>query len=71
MGEKGNVAAQPLAALDAIPLGALKSSPETINAWMDTYLKHREIQEMQRTADAAEAAATAAEAEAKGEAPAN
>ena len=62
MGEKGNVAVQPLAALDAIPLDALKASPEAINAWMDTYLKSREIKELHRAADAAEAGAAGAEA---------
>lgn len=62
MGEKGNVIAQPLAALDAIPLDALKASPDAINSWMDTYLKSREIKELHRAADAAEASAAGAEA---------
>lgn len=46
MGEKGNLAIDdPLLALDAIPLDAIKSSPETVGAWLDTYLKFREARE--------------------------
>jgi hypothetical protein len=55
MGEKGNVSLDnPVSALDALPLDALKGSPETMNAWMDTYLKYREVRELSRAADAAE-----------------
>jgi len=58
MGEKGNLATDnPLAALDALPLDVLQGSPGTINAWMDTYLKFREVRETSRAADAAEAMA--------------
>lgn len=58
MGEKGNLSVDdPLMALDALPLGALKGSPETINAWLDTYLKYREVRETSRAADAAESIA--------------
>ena len=31
--------------------------PETVNAWLDTYLKYREVRETSRAADAAEAIA--------------
>lgn len=55
MGEKGNLAPDPVAALDAIPLDVLKGSPETVNAWLDTYLKAREVHELGRAAEAAEA----------------
>ena len=58
MGEKGNVSLDnPMAALDALPLDAIKGSPETLNAWLDTYLKYREVRETTRAADAAEAIA--------------
>jgi len=57
MGEKGSLAPDAMAALDAIPVDLLKSSPETINAWLDTYLKTREV----RDRHAAEAAAEVAE----------
>jgi hypothetical protein len=46
MGEKGNLAVDdPLLALDALPLDAIKSSPETVGSWLDTYLKFREARE--------------------------
>jgi len=62
MGEKGNLPLDdPLLALDALPLDALKASPETVNAWMDTYLKYREVHETSRAADAAETIADGAE----------
>ena len=55
MGEKGNLSLDnPVSALDSLPLDALKGSPETLNAWMDTYLKYREVRETSRAADAAE-----------------
>ncbi len=55
MGEKGNLPVDdPLLALDAMPIDAIKGSPETINAWLDTYLKYREVRETSRAADAAE-----------------
>lgn len=58
MGEKGNVATDnPIAALDALPLDVLQGSPETVNAWMDTYLKYREVNAAARAADAAESMA--------------
>lgn len=58
MGEKGNVPADnPIAALDALPLDVLQGSPETVNAWMDTYLKYREVNAASRSADAAESMA--------------
>lgn len=60
MGEKGNLAPDPMAALDAIPLDVLKGSPETMSAWLDTYLKAREVQELHRTADVIESAAEGA-----------
>ena len=66
MGEKGNLTAQPLAALDAIPLDLLKSSPETLNAWMDTYLKARELHDLQKAEVAVEEAAGAAKKDASG-----
>jgi hypothetical protein len=60
VGEKGNIATgDPLLALDALPIDALKGSPETVNAWLDTYLKYREVQETRRAADAAEQLADA------------
>ncbi len=63
MGEKGNLPVDdPIAALDAIPLDALKGSPETANAWMDTYLKYREVRELKRSAEAAEMSAEVARA---------
>ena len=63
MGEKGNLPVDnPIAALDAIPLDALKGSPETANAWMDTYLKYREVRELKRSAEAAEVTAEVARA---------
>lgn len=66
MGEKGNlVASDPLQALDALPLDALKNSPETVNAWFDTYLKYRTVRDMGRAADAAEETASAAQASAR------
>ncbi len=66
MGEKGNlVANDPMAALDALPLDALKNSPETVNAWFDTYLKFRTVRDMGRAADAAEETASAAQASAR------
>jgi hypothetical protein len=58
VGEKGNLPIDnPVSALDALPLDALKGSPETLNAWFDTYLKFREVRETSRAADAAEAMA--------------
>jgi hypothetical protein len=65
VGEKGNLGADdPLLTLDAIPLDAIKGSPETVNAWLDTYLKFREVKELRKAneaaADAAEAAAATA-----------
>ncbi|MEO7664684.1 MAG: hypothetical protein ABIV26_06115 [Candidatus Limnocylindrales bacterium] len=71
MGEKGNLSLDnPVSALDALPLDALKGSPETLNAWLDTYLKYREVREIKRTADAAETVAgTADTAEPDGQAP--
>jgi hypothetical protein len=72
VGEKGNVgasdvlaASNPLSALDALPIDALKNSPETVNAWFDTYLKYRTVRDMGRTADAAEKAADVAETSAR------
>ncbi len=62
MGEKGNASAEAMSALDAMPLDLIKSSPETINAWLDTYLKAREVREMRRLADAHEAEAAAGDA---------
>jgi hypothetical protein len=62
MGEKGNLASDPLSALDAFPLDALKSSPETLNAWFSTYLNFRTMREAGRAAGAAEDAADAAQA---------
>lgn len=60
MGEKGNLPVDdPLLALDSMPLDAIKGSPETVNAWLDTYLKYREVRETSRAADAAEATAEA------------
>lgn len=65
MGEKGNLEADtPLFALDAIPLDAIKGSPETVNTWLDTYLKYREVKELRKAnevaADAADTAVAAA-----------
>ena len=65
MGEKGNLSGDdPLLTLDSIPMDALKGSPETLNAWLDTYLKYREVRELRKTseamADAAESAADSA-----------
>jgi hypothetical protein len=61
VGEKGNLPMDnPIAALEAIPLDALKGSPETVNAWMDTYLKYREVRELRRAAEAAEMSAEVA-----------
>ncbi len=58
MGEKGNLSLDnPVSALDSLPLDALKGSPETMTAWMDTYLRYREVRETSRAADAAEAIA--------------
>ena len=58
MGEKGNLSLDnPVSALDSLPLDALKGSPETMTAWMDTYLRYREVRETGRAADAAEAIA--------------
>lgn len=57
MGEKGNLVPDATAALDAIPLDALKGSPETMNAWIDTYLKAREVRELNRVAEAGETVA--------------
>jgi hypothetical protein len=70
VGEKGNLGADdPLLTLDSIPLDAIKGSPETVNAWMDTYLKYREVKELRKAnevaADAAESAAQTAEAASK------
>ena len=70
MGEKGNLVPDPVAAmgaipLDAIPLDVLKGSPETMNAWIDTYLKTREIQEA-RQPSGDDAAVDAADPEAAG-----
>jgi len=62
VGEKGNASAEAMSALDAMPLDLIKSSPETVNAWLDTYLKAREVREMRRLADAHEAEAEAADA---------
>lgn len=67
LGEKGNLSGDdPLLTLDSIPMDALKGSPETLNAWLDTYLKYREVREVRKSneaaADAAASAATAAEA---------
>lgn len=65
MGEKGNVAADnPLVALDALPLDALRNSPDTVNAWLDTYLKYREVHATTRAAEATEQVAGAVEAQA-------
>ena len=62
MGEKGNLPVDdPLLALDALPLDAIKGSPETVNAWLDTYIKYRQVHEASRAADAAEAIADAQE----------
>lgn len=63
MGEKGNLVPDPVAALDAIPLDLLKGSPETMNAWIDTYLKAREVQEAHQAADAGEPEAGSAAAQ--------
>ena len=57
MGEKGNASADAMSALDAMPVDLIKSSPDTVNAWLDTYLKAREIHELRRVADAQESAA--------------
>jgi hypothetical protein len=66
VGEKGNLAtSDPMHALDALPLDVLKGSPETMNAWFDTYLKFRTVRDMGRVADAAEESATAAQASAR------
>jgi hypothetical protein len=66
MGEKGNLAASdPMQALDALPLDVLRSSPETVNAWFDTYLKFRTVRDMGRVADAAEESASAAQTSAR------
>ena len=66
MGEKGNLAANdPMQALDALPLDALKNSPETVNAWFDTYLKFRTVRDMGRAADAAEETLGVAQASAR------
>ena len=55
VGEKGNLPVDdPLLALDSMPIDAIKGSPETVNAWLDTYLKYREVRETSRAADAAE-----------------
>ena len=65
MGEKGNVSLDnPVSALDALPLDALKGSPETLNAWLDTYLKYREVREVKRGADAVELMSEPGETEA-------
>jgi hypothetical protein len=71
MGEKGNtglgeavmgegIASDPLRSLEALPLDAIKGSPETINAWLDTYLKFREAKELRKANEAAAAAAESA-----------
>ena len=72
MGEKGNAGlteglgtvdigvADPMSALEALPIDAIKSSPETINAWFDTYLKYREVKELRKANEAAAEAAQAA-----------
>jgi hypothetical protein len=61
MGEKGNVAADdPVIALESIPFDALKGSPETLNSWLDTYLKYREVRELRKATEAAADAAQAA-----------
>ena len=61
MGEKGNLGADdPLLTLDSIPLDLIKGSPETVNAWLDTYLKYREVKELRRANEVAEEAAEAA-----------
>lgn len=71
MGEKGNggmgemmamaeSAPDPMAALEALPLDAIRSSPDTINAWFDTYLKYREVKELRKANEAAAEAAQAA-----------
>lgn len=58
MGEKGNLGADdPLLTLDSIPVDLLKGSPETVNAWLDTYLKYREVKELRRANEVAEDAA--------------
>ncbi len=67
MGEKGNLTGDdPLLTLDSIPMDALKGSPETLNAWLDTYLKYREVRELRKAseavADVAESAESAAAA---------
>jgi hypothetical protein len=56
MGEKGNASAEAMSALDAMPLDLIKSSPETVNAWLETYLNARQVQELRRVANAQEAA---------------
>ena len=61
MGEKGNVVTDdPVLALESIPLDALKGSPETLNSWLDTYLKYREVRELRKATEAAADAAQAA-----------
>ncbi len=70
MGEKGNASlgdalmgaaeADPVSALEALPLDAIKGSPETINAWLDTYLKYREVKELRKANEAAVEASQAA-----------
>ena len=70
MGEKGNLGADdPLLTLDSIPVDLLKGSPETVNAWLDTYLKFREVKELRKAnevaADAADSAAQTADAAAQ------
>ncbi|MEA2520200.1 MAG: hypothetical protein QOF49_2280 [Chloroflexota bacterium] len=52
----------PLLTLDSIPMDALKGSPETLNAWLDTYLKYREVREVRKATEAlADVAETTAE----------
>ena len=65
MGEKGNIASDSIGALDAIPLDMLKTSPEMANAWLDTYLKAREVHELQRVVVADEAVVSTADSEPK------
>jgi len=62
MGEKGNATVNPMAALDAIPMDVLKSSPETVNAWLDTYLKTREVRELHKVAEAVDEQAAKSDA---------
>jgi hypothetical protein len=53
MGEKGNLMGDdPLLTLDSIPMDALKGSPETVSAWLDTYLKYREVREVRKASEA-------------------